>query len=346
MTDDEMHDGPHDERDEDDDKPAVGSREALAAGAAGSAIGGAGAAMLTGGGSAAAVVGGAVGPAGVPLAGSIAGPAGVPLVSSVGVGSSGVPISGAAATAATGVPMSAGSAPGPVGVGINAPIKVARRGRIIGMVAAGAAAVAVVAGVAIVNGDDNPTVSPAPTVQETVEPKASTTAVASTDTTNSMVTTVPSSVAALVGPACSVGSWIADNESFGQRFLALAGDTVSDVSVTGEVRVDIAADGAVTTTFTDFVVSAQMPGAGTTEMSETGTESSTITFEDGGSYSVVVGTIASTQVLSSGGVVYLSGLSPTPVFESGSTYTCVGDELVMTLPGDPGDFVETFHRSG
>lgn len=349
-------DGPDDD---DDDDATSASLAALAGGAGGSAVGAAGAALLIGEGSTAAVAAGAVGPAGVPLAGSVAGPAGVPLAGGVGTGSTGVPFSpsavggpggvaigGSGASGATGVPMSTAGATGPVGVSITTPIKIARRGRLIGLVSAGAAAVAVVAVVVAVKAGDND-----PIVSGTVVPAESgvvvTTGATSTESTVGLVTTTSAPlVAALVGPACTVGTWVADNDTFGSRFQEVAGGPVSSVSVTGEVRVDIAADGAVLTTFTDFRLVAQMPGAGPAEMSESGSESSTITFAEDGSYTVTDIQIGSTQVLSSNGSVIMENASPQAAFEAASTYTCDGDELVMTIPGDPSDFIVIFHRSG
>ena len=368
MADDGRQGDPTDEKE--DDTPAAIGHEALAASAGGGAVGGAGAALLTGEGSTAAVAGGIAGPAGVPLAGTVAGPAGVPLSPGVGVGSAGVPIggvpftegwgvagpggvptAGSGGSATTGVPIDSGSAPGPIGVDIVTPIKVARRGRTIGFVAAGVAAIAViVVVVAITSGDDSPTVSDAPGVSETVpassDASPTTAAASAVSAVPPPTASVPSSVSAGGGPACTVGSWVADNASFGTRFDEFAGGVIADFSVTGEVLVDIAVDGAVTTTFSEFLITAVIPEAGTSEVGISGVESSTITFADDGTYSVIVGKVESIQVLSANGVVLMSGPSPQPAFYVDGTYLCSRDDLVLTFPGDFGDFVEIFHRSG
>ena len=340
---------------------AAARLNSLAAGAAGGLIGGLGAAAFTGPASTSAVAA-AAGPAGVPMSTTAVGPAGVPLAPGVGAGSAGVPFSqgtaqgpggvpigGGTATGAPGVPFGTGPAAGPGGVSITGPAKVARRGRTIVVVAAAVAVVAAVAvGAVATSGDDAASgidtrapadvtaTSLAAVLPDTVPDAA---AGGSPDASG-----LPGSTTELAGAACTVGSWLADNETFGTVFIGLAGGSVAEVAVTGEVRVDVASDGTVLTTFTDFSVTGTMPSIGTVEVAESGTETSTIVFADDGSYTVTSSQIQSTQVVSSNGVVFQSGPSPAAVFTGTGTFTCAGDQLDVTIPGDLGDFVETFHR--
>ena len=333
---------------------AAARLNSLAAGAAGGLIGGLGAAAFTGPAPTSAGAAATAGPAGVPLSATAVGPAGVPLAPGVGAGSTGVPFSegtapgaggvptgGGTGTGASGVPFGPGPAAGPSGVPITGPARVARHGRTIVVVAAAVAVVAAAAvGVIATSGDD--AASGIDTLATADVTATSFTAVL--PDTAPGPSSLPGSSTELTGAACTVGSWLADNDTFGTVFIGLSGGSVAEVSVTGEVRVDVASDGAVLTTFTDFSVAGTMPSIGKVEVAEAGTETSVIVFADDGSYTVTSSQINSTQVVSSNGVVFQSGPSPVPVFNGGGTFTCAGDQLDVTIPGDLGDFVETFHR--
>ncbi|HEX4980488.1 MAG TPA: hypothetical protein VFV63_02275, partial [Ilumatobacteraceae bacterium] len=146
-----------------------------------------------------------------------------------------------------------------------------------------------------------------------------------------------------------VGSWVADNESFGSVFAGFAaagGGAIELGEVTGAIRVDVASDGAVVTSFDDWKLTATIPGMGTAEISETGVETHTITFADDGSYTVTSTEIGSAQLVSFDGAVFMDGPSPEAVFHGASTFSCAADRLDVTIPGQLGDWVAIFTREG
>ena len=306
---------------------------------------------------------GVVGPAGVPLPQGVVGPAGVPLPHGV-EGPVGVPIGGSATSGPTGVPLSSNVGAGPPGVPIDAPVKVTRRGRTALIVGAAAAAIAVGVGVGASSGDDSTTATPTTTasVATAVAPVISLadTTLPPADTTTSVVvavtvsTAVPTSVPTtvlteLVGASCAVGSWVADNESFGSVFAGFAaagGGAIELGEIVGAIHVDVASDGTVVTTFDNWKMTATIPGQGTAEISETGVETNTVTFADDGSYTVTATEIGSAQRVSFDGVVFMDGPSPEAVFHGASTFSCAADRLDITIPGQLGDWVAIFTREG
>ncbi len=355
----------------DDRRRAVGW---LAAGTGAAIVGGLGAVLAT---DSAAALPAALGPAGVPLtqvptagtqgvpfaAHSAAGPAGVPFRQGGVAGPSGVPIGSGAAVGPVGAPINPGAGAGPSGVPLGAVAKPARRARTAVIAGAAAAAIAVGVGVAASSGGDPPAASvtsagTATSVEQSVlsTPDAATvtvvvdatTATTATPATTATIATSPSTepVKGLVS-GCTVGSWLADNQSFGGSFTSLAaagGGPIALAAISGAIRVDIGANGAVVTTYDDFTVTATVEGL-TSEIFVTGVDTNQIDFADDGSYTVTSTEIASTQRVSAEGLVFMDGPSPEAAFFGSSTYACAGDRLDVTIPGPLGDWVAIFTRT-
>ncbi len=360
----------------DDHRRAVGW---LAAGTGAAIVGGLGAVLATDSAAAlpAALGPAALGPAGVPLtqvpaagtqgvpfaAHSAAGPAGVPFGQGGVAGPSGVTMGSGAAVGPAGVPINPGSGAGPSGVPLGAVAKPARRARTAVIVGAAAAAIAVGIGVAASSGGDPPAASVtsdrtatsvAPSVLTTTDTATVTVVVdASTATTATPATAATPAISPStepvegVGAGCTVGSWLADNQSFGESFTsfaAAAGGPIVLDAISGAIRVDIAANGAVVTTYDDFTVTATVEGL-TSEVFVTGVDTNQIDFADDSSYTVTSTEIASTQRISAEGIVFLEEPSPEAAFFGSSTYTCAGDRLDVTIPGPLGDWVAIFTRN-
>jgi hypothetical protein len=306
-----------------------------------------------------------LGPAGVPLSTSAAGPAGVPLASGADVGPAGVPLAHGAGAGPTGVPLASGAGVGPGGV----PLRAAgwAPGRIGWMIGAAAVVAATVIGVIVVAANDDapqaPTAAPktasavattqlptttadvvtpvtaAPTVASTVAPTvvATTVANSSPGTSVSVVATVPAATTELVGVACTAGAWLGDNDSFGTAFASTAaadGAAIELSAVTGAVRLDIADDGTVEVTYEDWVLVAYLPGGAPSGVAKGGSETTAVTFASDGSFAVGASQINSTMTVSMAGTVFSDGPSLEPMLYAPGTYSCVGDQLVMT----PADF--------
>ncbi len=349
----------------------------LAAGAGGAVAGGLGAALLGGEPTAAGATGTAgaapFGPPGVPL-GSAAGvgPAGVPLGQSATVGPAGVPMGPGAAVGPSGVPVGAGAAVGPSGVPMPpapvappaAPIKAPRTAAVrhrvvlIGGAVAAVAVVAVVAVIAASPGDSPATVAtPAPTEASLLAAVTAPTETPTTVTTDVVATTPATSTSTVaaaapgnVAPTCVVGSWLADNKSLVTTIIGsseqLGGYPFENGDVTGEARLDIAADGTVVTTFDNWVLTSALPeGVGSATIAETGTETHSVSFAADGSYSITAASSGSRLTLTLVGSVLFDSPLPSGVLASPGTYTCTADQLVIVEP-HTGLTTETFNRNG
>ena len=355
----------------DDRRRAVGW---LAAGTGAAIVGGLGAVLAT---DSAAALPAALGPAGVPLtqvpaagtqgvpfaAHAAAGPAGVPFGQGGAAGPSGVPIGSGAAVGPSGVPINPGAGSGPSGVLVGAIAKPPRRARTAVIAGAAAVAIAVGVGVAASSGGDPPAASvtsdrtatsvaqsalPTPDSSTvTVVVDATTATTATSATTATPATSLSTEPVESVGAGCTVGSWLADNQSFGESFTsfaAAAGGPIALDAISGAIRVDIGADGAVVTTYDDFTVTVAVEGL-TSEVFVTGVDTNRIDFADDSSYTVTSTEIASTQRVSAEGIVFLDGPSPEAAFFGSSTYACAGDRLDITIPGPLGDWVAIFTRN-
>ncbi len=335
----------------------------LAAGGGGALAGAAGATAIAGNPATTAV---GLGPTGVPLSGSLAGPAGVPLAHGASVGPAGVPLAPEAGVGPAGVPLAPGAGVGPGGV----PLRVAgtasrptRTGWIIGVAAV--AIVATVGVIVVASGDDDPqaptaapevssvvtttrlpttsadvvtTAAVAPTVESTVESTVETTVVEST-VASSLPATSTSILATteLAGVACTVGTWLGDNDSFATAFATTAasdGAAIELADVTGAVRLDIDDLGTVAVTYEDWVLAANLPGGTPSVVAQGGAETTEVAFASDGSYAVGASQINSTMTVSMDGAVFSDGPSLRPMLYAPGSYSCVGDRLVMT----PADF--------
>lgn len=317
----------------------------IAAGAAGVALGG-GAALLAGQSTSAAAA-----PA------VVAGPAGVSLGSTAAAGPSGVPLGTGAASAHSGVSVGATTAAGPSGVSVGTGAVGPKGQPFIGTgpagkwlklpVVIGAVVAVVVATVVVVvaTRDDPPSTAPR-TSDASVASASGASPVTLADQTTVVATTAtlttPTTLAPALTPAgCVVGSWVADNQAYLDAMTAVVADiNIRWESITGALRLDIAADGSVVTTYEDWMMTSTLGGAGTALTSVKGVDTNTVKFGDDGTYTVSATEIGSHMVASSSGFVVIDGLSQDTLFRGTSTYSCAGDrlEVLYHAATDFGDY--------
>ncbi len=287
----------------------------------------------------------AVGPMGVPVGSTAVGPGGVPLAQTA-VGPGGVPLGGGSGVATRGLPMK----------GLRAAMKAHRAAAIVGS----AVVVAVAVGaIALATHDDTKSISTASptTVEALVQPasiatidapvttavsvaaattEAATTAVQVTEpaTTEAPTTTTPG-VGSGPGAACAIGTWTANNNTLAAALFgasSLGGLPLENLSTTGVVHVVINADGSEQTSYDGWKVTASIDSA-TASMSVTGSESSTVRFNDDGTISVTNFDIGTHLVIDAGGTVVADVPNPEGIFRGPGTYTCAGDTMVIVETG-------------
>lgn len=298
---------------------------------------------------------GGAGPLGVSLGSGAAGPAGVSMGASGAVGSAGVPLGAAPVIGPVGVSIGGGQGAGPIGQPLSGAVGGAGglAGKLLRLpvvVAAAAALVVASAVVVVASRDDSPAATPSPLVTEPgtvgTTVKASTTFVATTATPTT-VSAAPTVSAA----ACAVGSWLADNDAYLAAMQAAAYvASVTWDSVAGALRLDIAEDGAVVTTYEEWTFTSSMGSAGTAISLVSGVDKNTVTFADDGSYVVTATEIGSQTKVSSGEFTVLDGPTNEAFLRGSATYTCEGDqlEILQHFASDDwsADVVMVFARSG
>ena len=269
---------------------------------AGAAVGGA--AVLGGGVIAATVLGAgraiAAGPA------AAAGPVGSAFPAPAGPG--GTALSGPGGT----------SLSGPTGTPLTKVIKAVKHSRRLQILVGGTVA-ATVGVVAVATAQDDPSTAP----------RTSGTTV---------VVDVSDSIAPGV-PPCTVGTWAMDNNTFADMWLAIVGSAGLGITVdevTGSVLVEVNPKGEWTSTYTDWgFTSSGAAGEGgfTITISITGTDTSTGTFFEDGSFSFVSNSVNRTVTMSAvaGGVAV--PIPPIPndgtAFAGAGTYECEGDSMTI-----------------
>ena len=315
----------------------------------------------------------AAGAAGVPFnAAAAPGAAGVPFSPQASLGTQGVPVGTGSGTAATGIAFEPSAGTATHGVPLATAARGLNRTRLA--VVIGTAVVVATAAIVYVASADDPQKSAASTVSTTavapvvvgsteavhivetvaaavtepattapaLETAAVTAAPQPSDVDTSTSTTVaPAGTVVPDGAACMAGTWIGDNETVGQGFVAAAGDGVTLVGITGTVTVVIGPDGAVLTTYDNWQITASI-GSITTVMTVTGTETGQVTFGADGIYTVGAMEIGS-QVSSVANGLAFQMASPSSLFHGSSTYTCAPDGFTLNIPD--GSFVATFTRS-
>ena len=315
----------------------TGGKIAGAAVAGGAVVGGGilGATIIGGG---QAIAGGptvAAGPAGTPL--SAVGPSGTPL--SVPAGPAGTSLSGPTGTSLagpggpTGTPLS-----GPTGTPLQTVAKLGKRSLRIPIIAGAIVAVGLGVVVVAASGDD-PKTAPSTTV-----------VVVTTDSVADSVADsvlVPTDVGA--APACVVGSWVVDNDSFAQHWLALVGTlglAATVDSVTGVVAVDVDADGVWTITYTDWGFTSGFNSAGSQlalTLSITGVDKSTGNFLPDGSFTFLASDASSVITMSAtagGASVPMPSLTGAgSAFGGTGTYACDDATMTINIDGNPGPIV-------
>ena len=136
-----------------------------------------------------------------------------------------------------------------------------------------------------------------------------------------------------------------DNDSFAAMWIsvaAVAGLAATLDSVNGIVAVEVDADGVWTSTYTDWGFTASADDV-TMTMSITGSDTSSGTFSDDGSFTFVdtaVDTVV-TMTVSAGGVnVPFPAQSDTrSAFSGAGSYVCEGDTMTVNVDGNPGPIV-------
>ena len=338
--------------------PGPESTSALGAAAAGAGVAAAGGGIL-----AATVLGGgeaiAAAPAGVaglgPVGSPLAGPAGSPL--SPPAGPTGTPLSPPAGPSGpAGSPLSA--PPGPTGtplgtVARKGAVEVAKRSYRIPILAGSIVGAGLIAGVAVLAaGGDDPVSAPSTTVVVDVSDGVSNTGATSAttqDTTESGVVepTAPASTAPAVSApsACTLGSWVMDNDSFAAIWAATAageGVAATLASVTGTVTVEVDENGLWTSTYSDWGFSIGAEGV-VVSLSITGSDTSSGSFADDGSFTfteAATNTVVTMTAIVDGVSVPVPPQADTrSVFMGVGTYVCEGDTMTVTTADNPGPIV-------
>lgn len=275
--------------------------------------------------SAAVTTPGAAGPAGSPLSAPSAGPTGSPLTPPAGP--AGTPLTPPAGP--TGSPL--GPVPTPGSGGIPRVLKRPRKMPMI--IGAGVAAVAVATTVVLAtNNDDSSSTSPSTTVVS--EPGVT----VPTSITDAVVdTTVPAVVPNAA--VCVQGEWMMRNDTFAEFFassIAAAGEgELVATGVSGSITIDVAPDGTWTTTYSAWTVSASMPSIGAdASIVINGTDVSLGTFNDDGTYGftgVSVGTTIDYNATVAGMAFPIGIDRTTQVIDGAGSFTCSGDEMMLTV---------------
>jgi len=309
---------------------------------------------------------GGVGPAGSSLGSGAAGPSGVSLGAGAAVGSPGVPLGTLGASGSLGVPIGTGQGVGPTGQplsgadlgggGSSSSSGGGLAGKLLRLpvvVGAAVAVIVVTAVVVVATRDDTPAVAPAITPGALVTEPGVVGTTVSASTTLAATTLTPTSVEAVPtvsGTACTLGSWLADNDAYlaAMQAAALGADIEWD-AVTGSLRLDISGDGAVVTTFDEWTITSTLGGAGSALTSVVGVDRNTVAFGDDGTYAVTATEIATQTKVSSGGFSIQGGPSQDSFLHGTATYTCEGNRLEVThlAASDFGevDLVMVFARS-
>ncbi len=346
----------------------------------GAAAAGAGAAAAGGGILAATVLGGGeaiaaapasvagVGPVGSPLSGPVggplsapAGPTGTPLSPPTGpagsplsppAGPTGSPLSPPAGP--TGTPLSPPAGPTGTPLGTAArkgAVHAAKRSYRIPIVAGSIVGAGLIAGVAVLaaGGDDPVAAPPATVVVDVVDVTEVTTdtGVSSATTEVVVASTAPASTAPVIDgvPACTLGRWVMDNDSFAAIWAATAaGEGVGGTldSVTGTVTVDVDEDGLWTSTYSDWGFTIGADGVVIT-MTITGSDTSSGSFADDGTFTftdTATNTVVTMTAIVDGVSVPVPPQSDTQsAFTGVGTYVCEGDTMTVDTEANRGSIV-------
>ena len=294
------------------------------------------------------------GPAGTPLA---AGPTGTPLgAGPVGTPHGGVPAGPTGAPLSPTTPLSAGPvgtplAAGPVGTALVGGVKTARR---TWPFIAGATAVVIIGGVGVMfalGGGDTPASSssvtdetrpgqasadtaaaPTPSPATTTEAGTGSTGApgaGSAASTTPAMTPTGAGAGAPGGPECVIGSWSITEESATTFFQTIAGaEGLAGISitVTGGFEAIFGADGAWSTTFDAWTMTYTEEEEQFTIVFD-GTDTSTGTFLDDGTYTFSDTAMGSTATMNAPGMSMTLPIPPT--FDGSGTYRCDGDTMSM-----------------
>jgi hypothetical protein len=289
-------------------------------------------------------------------ASSIAGPAGAPLGQTAAVGPTGTALgAGSAGPAGTSIDSGAGIAS--AGTPLARAGTIVRRHPVAAIVGAAVVVTVAIGTVVVAAGGDGDAPTSAPPATATADATVATTSVTPVETSAAVVTldsvasttASPTSdaVAETVADACVAGTWIGENESIAGAFTQLfGGGGIELQGITGTVHVTIGDDGTVVATFDQWVIAANIAGAGTATVTVDGFETSTIDFADGGSYTVTSSQIESRMRAEAMGVVLVDGSPPDALFQGSNAFRCADDVLEVTRTGIPADYVMTFHRDG
>ena len=269
------------------------------------------------------------GPAGSPLPAPSAGPTGSPLTPPAGP--AGTPLTPPAGP--TGSPL--GPVPTPGSSGIPGVLK--RPRKIPMIIGASVAAVAVATTVVIATNNDDPS-STSPSTTVASEPVVTVPTTITDSTTN---TTVETTIPAVVPNAavCVQGEWTMRNETFAEFFAsniaASAEGELVATGVSGSITMNVAPDGTWTTTYSAWTISASMPSIGAdASIVINGTDVSIGTFTDDGVYGftgVSVGTTIDYNATVNGMAFPIGIDRTTQVIEGSGSFTCSGDEMILTV---------------
>ena len=132
-----------------------------------------------------------------------------------------------------------------------------------------------------------------------------------------------------------VSNCVGNNNTLAEALFgasSLGGLPLEDITTTGVVHIVINADGSEQTTYDGWKVTASIDSA-TASMSVTGSESSTVAFNNDGTISVTNLEIGTHLVIDAAGTVVADIPNPEGIFRGPGTYTCAGDTLVIVESG-------------
>lgn len=194
--------------------------------------------------------------------------------------------------------------------------------------------------------DDEPIAAGGGTVAET-EPGDQSSDDAESDTTTtstepeSTTTTTEPEPEPTGGEACLVGTWLVDNDHWGEMFEAFAraegGEGFQVIGVTGVGSTEFRADGTTETIYDEWTITATVASApGEMSIIRTGVDQGTWTAE--GDHLTMVDTDVTSVVRTTmGGMELPTGgggsTYDASLLEGSATYECSGDRLSVTMEG-------------
>lgn len=137
---------------------------------------------------------------------------------------------------------------------------------------------------------------------------------------------------ALAGAACLTGSWVVDNEHFGELMSSVSGSAVDDIE--GVTTVTFRDDGTTTTHYDEWQHTITMDSATVTIVKD-GEDSGVYEVAEDGSMTLTDTDLGATTTsqMTMGGQTVAHQAPPQPSVFSRATFRCEGDALTVTAEG-------------